>query len=148
MYGVLPEGRLHEVAREGMRGPREQDTLLLAERLGDAAAGGIAGDDPLMRGVGDPGGELGVEVQRAPAACSVVCRVVAAHVRLQYRCPRSQCAQRKNTCRHAARAHTTNGNDSTRPCHRRPVEWTRAHSCDDDRGCYASLLSAQPEGSE
>jgi hypothetical protein len=43
-------------------GQREQAGALLGQGVGDPTAGGIAGDRPLVRGVGDPLGELGVEV--------------------------------------------------------------------------------------
>ena len=53
---------MDEVARKRMRGQREQARAFLVQGVGDAAAGGIAGHGALMRGVGDPLGELGVEV--------------------------------------------------------------------------------------
>ena len=59
----LPRGHgADEVAREGVLGQREQARAFLVQGVGDPAAGGIAGHGALVRGVGDPLGELGVEV--------------------------------------------------------------------------------------
>ena len=62
-YGVLPEttARTRSQAK-GCSGSGQQARAFLVQGVGDAAAGGIAGHGPLVRGLGDPLGELGVEV--------------------------------------------------------------------------------------
>ena len=54
--------RAHEVAGEGVLRERQQARAFLVQGVRDAPAGGIAGHGPLMRGVGDPLGELRVEI--------------------------------------------------------------------------------------
>ena len=55
-------GRVDEITRTRMHGQREQARPFLVQGVADVAAGGIAGHGALMRGVGDPLGELGIEV--------------------------------------------------------------------------------------
>ena len=74
-------------------------------------------------------------------------RVADALPRLQYHCPRSQWVHRQNIRAHVWCAHTTNRSESTRPCHRRPVEWTRSRT-HATTAPAARVPASQPEGSE